>query len=168
MITKIRPKRDVRSRFHSLCETDLNSITSLGLEPKSDIMLKLDYKKIILSQAMVEMIATFTLSTEKIWSRTVEPRQSESRHKRDAHGPNALSNSHHASMRPHQKGGSSPWQDSVEILLLFVHHTFSWQSLVRGPYMLVTCFALWADRTVLHAVTQVVHFPCWVRTLLQK
>jgi hypothetical protein len=36
ILTKIRPKRDVRSRFHLLCETDLNSITSLGLEPKSD------------------------------------------------------------------------------------------------------------------------------------
>jgi hypothetical protein len=51
MITKIRPKRDVRSRFHSLCETDPNSITSLGLEPKSDIMLKLDNNKIILTVA---------------------------------------------------------------------------------------------------------------------
>ena len=72
---------------------------------------------------------------------------------RDAHGPNASSNSHHASMRPHQKGVSSPWQDSVEIVLLIVHHTFSWQSLVCGPYMLVTCFALWADRTALHEHT---------------
>ena len=136
-----------------MCETDLHSITSLGLEPNRT-ECSLDNKKIILSQltlpAVVQMITTLTLSTEKnpdmIQVARSSQSQSESRHTRDAHGPNASSNSGRTTPQCDLiKRGVQVLvrQGSVEILLLFVdHHTFSWQRFVRGPYMLATCFAL--------------------------
>ena len=162
MITKIRPKRDHYCKIKISFVVWNRSQFDHVVGPRTKVGLKLAIYKNQLVASNGRTIVTLALSTEKIWSRTLEPKPKQSRYTRYAHGPNASSNSHHASMRPHQKGGSSPWEDSVEFVSLFVHHTFSWQRYVRGPYMLVTCFALWADFTALHAVwhtggTYIVH-----------
>jgi len=130
-------------------------------------MLKLDNNnKISLSQAMVEMIITLTFSTEKIWSRTVEPKpKRKPTYKRRPRSERIVDFAPRLNATS-SKGGSSPWQDSVEILFYSLSITRS-----HGRALSVDRICLWPvshfERTALYCTQShrwyIVH-EHWVRT----